>query len=444
MNLVLTLKFVHFVDVFEYFTIPTCFLLGLLGNTIGSICLLRKRKIRRHTSLFILSIIGLIDNIFLTTQLQRWLATNNENETFVNNHTFCKFYLMFTRFSVLLSISLLMCLIIRAYFEAYMKFRLSIFNNLGQIVSNLSIVYMFALTLSISWHELWTSGLRNENGPLYDQEYFFLMDNISAMSISLFTTYQQQYKYYSYYSYTMKNLTSSSSLTSQIECSKNVNSLSIVGYLNGIYFFISTLIILISLLVSLMILVKVRNIRCLYEFFKRFDYNVTIQELDRLDRPSLSRNFNNNNTNNDNINIVLHLNDEVINKLEPLELNDIPKLKSIRPTVSLPNFNDTKKSNDSDKFSLENELSSQIKNLSSSYKYSSRITNQAFTEIHENENNQKGKSFLINYTWFAFYLILLSFITGFTCLPYIYFDATVYKTVIVNKLINEVISFFNF
>jgi hypothetical protein len=448
MNL-LVLKFVQFVDSFEYFTIPICFLLGLLGNTTGSVCLLTKRKTSKHTSLFILAIIGLVDNIFLLTQLQRWLATNNENEKFVNNHIFCKFYLMFTRFSVLLSISLLMCLIIRAYFEAYMKFRLSKFNSFGQIVSNLSIIYMFALTLSISWHELWTSGLKNENGPLYDQEYFFLMENISAISISLFTTYQHQYKYYSYYSYTIKNLTNSF----QIECSKNVNSLSIVGYLNGIYFFISALILMISLSISLMILVKVKDIKYIYEFFKRFDYNVTGVELDELDRPRslLCRNLNNNN---DNINIVLHLNDEIVTNMKPLELGNmsellsIPPLQSIRPTVSLPNFNETKRINDNNKYLLENELSTQIKNLSFSYKYynrndkfSSRIINYGFDEIKlQNSLLQynKTKSFAMNHNRFAHYLILLSFITNLLSLPYIYYDATIYTTVIVNKLINEV------
>ena len=85
----------------EYYTIPACFIFGLISNLTGSLCLLFKSKLRQQSSLFMLSIIGLIDCLFLLTQLQRWLAIYFNDQIFINNHTFCKLYFWLIKFSML-------------------------------------------------------------------------------------------------------------------------------------------------------------------------------------------------------------------------------------------------------------------------------------------------------------------------------------------------------
>ena len=149
----------YFIDQFEYYFVPACFSIGLCGNGIGSLCFLSKRRLRKRTPLFVLACIGMCDTIFLSTQLQRWFAQNFGASVYLNTNSICKLYFMLMRSSVIISITLLYCMITSRCISIFSgSFRLSFYTNTGQIFSHLCVALSVAFCLSLSWHPLWTSG----------------------------------------------------------------------------------------------------------------------------------------------------------------------------------------------------------------------------------------------------------------------------------------------
>ena len=152
---------IRIIDWLEFYFIPICFVVGFAGNILGSFCLLYTRKLRKRTPFFILAAIGFSDTVFLVSQLQRWLALNFDAQFFLVNNGLCKFYLLLLRFSLIFSASLLFVLVLTRVIRFYMgSYRLSTYSNLGQMCSRLCVGYLFALSISSSWHELWSSGIK--------------------------------------------------------------------------------------------------------------------------------------------------------------------------------------------------------------------------------------------------------------------------------------------
>ena len=261
------LKTGSYIGIFTYYLVPVCFLIGLLANLTGSICILAKYKMRKRTPLFIIAIIGLSDIFTLGTQLQRWLAVNFDQYIFLNSSGICKLYFMIFRSSSLISISLLFCLImtrfIRFYFGLY---HLSTYSNLGQICSKLCVVYIFALGLSLSWNPLWSSGIKIGDEPVYDPNYK------STINFSLDEESSEQ-------TTTFASTTNSSSVSAllaskriidlyeldlnreNVKCFKNVDSLQIVDILNLLYFMVGFILNLMLVFISVLIWLKVKNIK---------------------------------------------------------------------------------------------------------------------------------------------------------------------------------------
>lgn len=159
-----TIQLVQQVNLIELYSIPIFFSIGVIGNLLGIICILKNVNMRKHTNLFLISIMGIFDSILLTTQFQRWFAL------FINNHAInykwlCKFYFFFNRFSLITSILILLALVTAKVLRSNSKF--SHFTPLGQLFSKLSLILMIGVGFSFSWNELWTSGLlENENDEL--------------------------------------------------------------------------------------------------------------------------------------------------------------------------------------------------------------------------------------------------------------------------------------
>lgn len=153
------------IDKFEIISVPILVIMGIIGNLLGVICLLRNQMLRRHTVLFILAIIGMIDNLFLLTQFQRWIDLYSEKEQkdkLLVTNLFCKVYIFLLRFTMLSSNSLLLALLIIRFIKIYFgKYYLSLSSNIGQMCSRLCVVYIIALTLSVNWHQVWTSGVHD-------------------------------------------------------------------------------------------------------------------------------------------------------------------------------------------------------------------------------------------------------------------------------------------
>ena len=147
------------IDEFESYFMPACFLIGLFGNTIGSLCLFSKRRLRKRVSLFALASLGVSDSIFLFTQLERWLAQNIDLSAYIDSNLQCQLYFMLTRSSIMISASLLFCMITARFIAFYKgKFQLSLYTNIGQIFSHLCVALSVIFCLSISWHAGITGG----------------------------------------------------------------------------------------------------------------------------------------------------------------------------------------------------------------------------------------------------------------------------------------------
>ena len=243
------LQAVLFIDLLEFYLIPICFLLGVCGNLLGSFCLFAKKKMRKRTPLFVLSCVGIFDSVFLCAQLQRWLATNYGSDIYLNTSSLCKLYFMLMRSSMIISVSLVFCLI-SARFIRFFKgsFRLSTYSNTGQMCSHLCVAYIFALGLSLSWHPLWTSGIRVGSNRIYD--IFYNRNQSKLISVHAFTNQ----KYF---------------------CSKNVDSIRIVETLNTFYFLIGMILSFLLLAIPLLIFLKVKH--------RFFSYEVDMSEVNHLE-----------------------------------------------------------------------------------------------------------------------------------------------------------------
>ncbi len=186
---------IHILDKIEYNLIPLCIIFGLMGNLCGSMCILTNKKMRRRTPLFILSCIGLSDSVLLLTQFQRWLSQHFNTLSFlIVSHISCKFYFTLFHLAMLLSCSLTFVLIFLRFVSLFMgKYRLSAYSNMGQMLTKLSFAYIFTLSLSICWHNLWKSGLttKNQKPIIITDEYTTQVIKEYFVSLSLaenFTT----------------------------------------------------------------------------------------------------------------------------------------------------------------------------------------------------------------------------------------------------------------
>lgn len=229
----------------ELYFVPLCFTLGLIGNLLGTITILSAAKLRKRTVYFILAIIGLADTSLLCSQMQRWLASHYDQQFYLINNSLCKCYLMLVRSSILISSTLVLSLttssVIRLYLGAV---RLSTHSKLGQLLSKLCVLISISLSMSVSWHELWTSGLRNTTHSIHIIEEEEL------------DTYETN--------------TESSSSIDQLEliCSKNVDSILIVEIINYVYFVICITINFFLILNSLFIYLKLKRENIFYNVTK--------------------------------------------------------------------------------------------------------------------------------------------------------------------------------
>lgn len=232
------------IDKLEQYFVPTCFGIGLLGNFFGILTILTAKKLRKHTVFFILAIIGITDTILICSQMQRWLAIYYDHFLFIINNSLCKFYLMLVRSSVLISSSLVLTLTISSVIRLYLgAYRLSTTSKLGQLLSKLSILISILLSMSVSWHELWTSGLRSSSGPIHLNDY----DEGGGGGGSDSGENDENGDDYS------RNM-------NELKCSKNIESFMVIEIINFIYFFVSILINLSLVFNCMLIYSKLKQI----------------------------------------------------------------------------------------------------------------------------------------------------------------------------------------
>lgn len=223
-----------FKNMLEYYLIPICFFIGFIGNSLGSICILSNKKSRERTPLFIQAFIGLSDNFLLISQLQRWLAVFFDQKFFLISNSLCKVYFMILRTSILISSVLTFFLPLIRFISLYLgHFRLSTYSNLGQILSRLSVAYVLSIGLSLSWHELWTSGLKYGEEPLVEIDPDYEINSVSS------TTRPISYD--------------------NLKCHKNIISYSIIHAINLIYFVILFSINLGLIVLPFLLYFKIKN-----------------------------------------------------------------------------------------------------------------------------------------------------------------------------------------
>lgn len=264
-NSTLILNTVVLIDQLDYYLVPTCFILGLLGNLIGSMCLFNSKHMRKRTPLFVLASIGLADSLLLVSQMQRWLATYyHAQNTFLLSHSMCKFYFMFLRCSLLFSASLTFVLVITRFISIYLgTFRLSTYSNLGQTFSRLCVGYLFALALSLSWHELWTSGLKSANIAILELENDY---------------------------HSPVTPTTSAPILSELTCSKNVASYAIVDSINFVYFLIVSLIYSFLFTIPIVVLAKMKNLNKHFSFCYYSESSSNLSDYNYSDSRERNRN----------------------------------------------------------------------------------------------------------------------------------------------------------
>ncbi len=235
---------IRFANRLEFFLIPACFVLGVISNLTGSLAILSSYQMRKRTPLFIIACIGIVDSLFLLTQAQRWFAINFSNKHYLSNHSMCKLYFTLTRSSLLITVSLLFCMLLSRFVRIfYGLFRLSVYSNMGQLLSKLSVAYVFALGLALSWHELWTSGVQ------YDSTE-------SQLNILL-------------------------NEKTKLSCRKNVLSFFVIETFEVVYFVITSSISTLLIVLSAMMIIKIKRMQLFKSCFffntnsrsERFSFN---------------------------------------------------------------------------------------------------------------------------------------------------------------------------
>ena len=151
----------------EYYATPFLVVFGIVGNLLGSICIFSNHKMSKRTPLFMLATIGISDSVMLILQLERWFAIHYENFLIVSSSA-CKFYFTLLHLSILVSSSLTFLLVLLRFVSLFMgNYHLSTYSNIGQMLSKLSVAYVLALSLSLSWHHLWSSEITKDNMPIH-------------------------------------------------------------------------------------------------------------------------------------------------------------------------------------------------------------------------------------------------------------------------------------
>jgi hypothetical protein len=170
----------------------------------------------------------------------------------------CKLYLWMIKFSILYTTTLLFYLNLRSFLCIFnQKHKLSNAKSFGQMMSKLAIVYLFGISISFSWHELWTSGLRDENGSIYTEDYANLTFENGQMLSNTIESGSNRLS---------KNET-------LMECCKNVDDISFIAYLNFFYFLTEVLMIILSLIISFVSLVKLKNLQVLFFIIEKIDFD---------------------------------------------------------------------------------------------------------------------------------------------------------------------------
>ena len=264
----------------DLYAVPVCFALGTVANMLGALSLMTKLKMSRKAFFFILAWMGLADSLLLVSQLQRWLSDHYAASTFLLNHTSCKLYLIASRLSVLLSCSLMLLFAARIFIRVkYGAPKLSIFSTCGQLVSRIAVFYIFVVSLALSWHELWTSGIRNELGPVFEHEIELSSSNdqddaqatlVSALvaAADAETFYDhihlQSHKQQQQHNESLQQHQQQQQLQQparNFECVKNLFEISVISYLNAFCFVLEACVIVGTLVFALRSLHWLRRTR---------------------------------------------------------------------------------------------------------------------------------------------------------------------------------------
>ena len=190
-----SMVFIKIIDILECYLIPIFIIPGFIGNLSSSLCIFNNKGLRKSTTFFILAIIGIVDNIFLLTQMQRWMALCFRPDIILID-VLCKVYFFLIQFSIQTSSALLLILVITRFIKLYHgNYKLSLNSSIGQMCSKLSVVYIITLTISTNWHRVWTSGsfsskkssvnMEDSNSSLLPKHYNFLSHCIENVEIEI-------------------------------------------------------------------------------------------------------------------------------------------------------------------------------------------------------------------------------------------------------------------
>ena len=447
------LRLMKIIDKIEYYFIPICFSFGFTGNLIGSLCLFRTHELRKRTPLFILGSIGLSDSIFLLSQLQRWYALSIDSQLYIVNNASCKFYLMLLRFSLLLSSSLLLALIIIRTIRFYIgRYCLSTYSNIGQMFSKLCVAYIFALSISLSWHELWSSGIKNGTQPVYNNEDSLTLDDVSTpvseskLVTSTTTKTKISVKYETFKNLNFNNKKVLTEDLTGLKCSKNVDSVQIIDSLNTLHFLICFFIYLFLLINSILVFKKIKKLelfKCNRTDDKKTEINITNKDSSNNQNvfvenlvKSVSRPLDN--ICND-INEIKNINSSVKpnDVIKEVHIDLLKQSREMKSRFSLPDFKIFQKKSYS--FNCQRSISSNIGAIANINNLTKEpqliqllsINNQKNDYLNETNNKSPKKREL---TWF---ILCISLFTTFFCLPFIFIDYFSVNDVQVYHLMDE-------
>ena len=135
-------------------------------------------------------------------------------------------------------------------------------------MSRLAVVYVTAICISLSWHELWTSGLKWRNFTLVEDEIY---PDYQTGYISESTFFEQM---------TSKNGAESRTSTSmdELKCSKNIINSQLISIVHLTYFVILFGIYFALLILSKLVWLRLRNVKMCIDFLEGDDDFLTNDE----------------------------------------------------------------------------------------------------------------------------------------------------------------------
>lgn len=138
------------------------------------------------------------------------------------------------------------------------------------MLSRLAVVYVAAICISLSWHELWTSGLKWGNFTLVDDDQYAMLDiqeeqnsgylrqsefdQLSRSSSSLGMQQQQQVG-------VLYNLDT-------LKCTKNIVDSQLISFVHLVYFVFLFGIYFALFLLSNLVWLRLKNVKLCLDFFE--------------------------------------------------------------------------------------------------------------------------------------------------------------------------------